>query len=675
MTKIVLDDIAGGYNLSVINDNFQKIEDEFNNKVLYRNNPVGEPNSLQTNVDVNGKVIYNLPVPTLNSQAARLKDVQNAISGGNAANLIEFNPYLDIVSTNVQGAIQEVKDDVISSESDLSQDLLDYKNDVLAPTGTSLVGYTRADTGAVSTSLTNKLRWQEINLFDFLSSAQIATAVSGVAADLTSQIQAAINASVGKRLVINAGKFGLSYVGWGTNGVALDIPSNITIEFEQGASFESMAHNATIYQMIRIWDRENVTIIRPTLNGRKDLNAAVTGEFGMGIDIRGSVNVHIISPRTDNMWGDGIYIGETVGTGAPVDIMIDRHSADGCRRQGMSIVSGAKVTVNDPVWSTIGPVAPSAGLDIEPNSNSDELHGIVINNPKTVNCTTGIQIQLANLAGVSRKIVDIQIHGHIDDGSTVAFSANGANTSNNTFTLCGRIVSDNAVWADNDNSAFLMSEYDAFGPDVFLIRPTVIDCNRSGQASPKYGAPFSLLRDTGSILTYAMGGLHIEEPSVILTSGSVPRLFSFQDVVNGITKVVDCHFIDPVNLKNISDVRGNFQGTGSIADRFSVWNYNIAGTGTLDFNFASTVVSPNASTVLTLSTTTSFIAGSPDVMIRNGGAASCIIATAAGGNLVGSAVGIRLQSPAGNAGSYVRLRPLGADIWLVMEKYGTWNLI
>jgi hypothetical protein len=61
MAKVVLDDIGSGYNLSKINSNFQKIEDELNDKVLYRNNPVGEANQLDTQVDANSERIINLP--------------------------------------------------------------------------------------------------------------------------------------------------------------------------------------------------------------------------------------------------------------------------------------------------------------------------------------------------------------------------------------------------------------------------------------------------------------------------------------------------------------------------------------------------------------------------------------------------------------------------------------
>lgn len=56
MAKINLSNVS---TLSGINSNFQLIEDELNNKVYYRNNPVGEPNTLQTPLDINGQSIFN----------------------------------------------------------------------------------------------------------------------------------------------------------------------------------------------------------------------------------------------------------------------------------------------------------------------------------------------------------------------------------------------------------------------------------------------------------------------------------------------------------------------------------------------------------------------------------------------------------------------------------------
>lgn len=59
MSKLELDAITSGYNLSSINNNFQKLEDELNNKVLYRQHEAGEPNHMSANLDMNGHSILN----------------------------------------------------------------------------------------------------------------------------------------------------------------------------------------------------------------------------------------------------------------------------------------------------------------------------------------------------------------------------------------------------------------------------------------------------------------------------------------------------------------------------------------------------------------------------------------------------------------------------------------
>lgn len=60
MSKIVLNDLTNTYNPVSINENFTRIETEFQNKVLYRNNPIGEANTLESDIDANSKSIYNV---------------------------------------------------------------------------------------------------------------------------------------------------------------------------------------------------------------------------------------------------------------------------------------------------------------------------------------------------------------------------------------------------------------------------------------------------------------------------------------------------------------------------------------------------------------------------------------------------------------------------------------
>lgn len=60
MAKITIDNIASGYaSTTTLNNNFDAIEAELNNKVLYRDNPTGEPNSMNNDLDMNNNDILN----------------------------------------------------------------------------------------------------------------------------------------------------------------------------------------------------------------------------------------------------------------------------------------------------------------------------------------------------------------------------------------------------------------------------------------------------------------------------------------------------------------------------------------------------------------------------------------------------------------------------------------
>lgn len=81
MTKITLPDITSGYNLSAINSNFQKIEGELNNKVLYRQVQGGEPNAMSGNLDMNSSRILNLPDAASLSEPVTLRQLIGVDSG------------------------------------------------------------------------------------------------------------------------------------------------------------------------------------------------------------------------------------------------------------------------------------------------------------------------------------------------------------------------------------------------------------------------------------------------------------------------------------------------------------------------------------------------------------------------------------------------------------------
>ena len=79
MSKITIPDIASQFaSQEALNARFTQVENELNNKVLYRDNPDGEPNAMAQELDMNSHRIINLPEPISPNDAARLQDLTTA---------------------------------------------------------------------------------------------------------------------------------------------------------------------------------------------------------------------------------------------------------------------------------------------------------------------------------------------------------------------------------------------------------------------------------------------------------------------------------------------------------------------------------------------------------------------------------------------------------------------
>lgn len=106
---IILNGTGSGFNRSVINDNFQKIEDELNNNVLRREVFANEVNSMRTDLDMNSQRILNLPKPENAYEPARLIDLSNIIGNISLtpdAKDVTFEGDVDYSVDNVESALE-----------------------------------------------------------------------------------------------------------------------------------------------------------------------------------------------------------------------------------------------------------------------------------------------------------------------------------------------------------------------------------------------------------------------------------------------------------------------------------------------------------------------------------------------------------------------------------------
>jgi len=80
MAKLSINNITAGYTSTTnLNNAFDAIETELNSKVLYRDNPDGEPNSMANDLDMNSNDILNAGTVTASAVTVGGTDVLAAM--------------------------------------------------------------------------------------------------------------------------------------------------------------------------------------------------------------------------------------------------------------------------------------------------------------------------------------------------------------------------------------------------------------------------------------------------------------------------------------------------------------------------------------------------------------------------------------------------------------------
>ncbi|WP_142827215.1 S-layer homology domain-containing protein [Planococcus soli] len=214
---------------------------------------------------------------------------------------------------------------------------------------------------------------------------------------------------------------------------SITLKDNITLEFEDGVVLKAIPNNLENFQIIKIHDVVNVNIIgKVTIQGERQEHLGITGEWGMGISIRGATDVKVENPIISNNWGDGIYIGSTILKNYSENIKIIGPVIDNNRRQGISVISVKNLEIINAVISKTNGTAPQAGIDIEPNNSQEILENIKILNLSTEkNIGSGVFMYLANLKG-SLNPVSIYVDStkNIKDGYSVRATENIKGTIN-----------------------------------------------------------------------------------------------------------------------------------------------------------------------------------------------------------------------------------------------------
>ena len=295
----------------------------------------------------------------------------------------------------------------------------------------------------------------------------------------TAAIQKAINSlpSTGGTVVIPSGIYGIDAV------TSLKLRSNVTIQMSPTTILGVIPNAAAHYEVLSIGGVSNVNINSGVLWGDRLTHKGTTGEHGFGVAILGASNVTVTGTASNNMWGDGFYIGNGPTFGSSLktrstNVKLIDVTADNNRRQGISLISGQSISVVRAKVTNTNGKSPSAGIDVEPNSKTDILQNISIVDTVTANNeTAGISLSLGALAGTTNP-VSITLTNHTDNGSKQGMVISGG-----SGIIPGSIIVNNPTWTNSKTNALAVVAVDYRGFSTTINNPKVINANTSAKGA------------------------------------------------------------------------------------------------------------------------------------------------------------------------------------------------
>ena len=155
----------------------------------------------------------------------------------------------------------------------------------------------------------------------------------------------------------------------------------MTLSLDSGAVLQAISQSSDTYCMLDIPLVTNVRVTGGTLLGERNSHNGSGGESGVGILIYGSSNVVLDGVTVKDCWGDGIYItddsSKSSSNPANSNITLNAVVSDGNRRNGLGIVAGNGITVQNSTFTNTSGTLPQVGIDVEPNSGQI-VSGLVV---------------------------------------------------------------------------------------------------------------------------------------------------------------------------------------------------------------------------------------------------------------------------------------------------------
>lgn len=186
------------------------------------------------------------------------------------------------------------------------------------------------------------------------------------------------------------------------------LPSGLTLELRPGIMLEAGKGGMKDKYDCLLWaeDQDDICIIgygaslRMRQNDYRNAQHYQKSEHRHGIGLRGCRDVSIHGINTQWTGGDGIYVGPIWKGCGPErkpceNITICDVTIDKSYRNGIAIVAGKNVYVDNVVVRNTGGTNPQAGIDIEPSEGCDPIKNILVQRSQFLNSAhLGVSIYL-----------------------------------------------------------------------------------------------------------------------------------------------------------------------------------------------------------------------------------------------------------------------------------------
>lgn len=208
------------------------------------------------------------------------------------------------------------------------------------------------------------------------------------------------------------------------NDKGIKLNNNSVLLFDNNSQLKLKPTDKGGYAIININNKKNVSIYSAKIVGDRNEHLGTKGEWGMGISINDASDVKVYNAIIKNCWGDGIYIG---GKNFSNNVTISGGLIDNNRRNGISIIGGDNILLQDLVISNSNGANPQTGIDLEPNNQQNKKLNVSLKSILTFNNKlNGLSFYLDNLKDtVTSNNVQILVDDYRD-----LYSTNGMSYSN-----------------------------------------------------------------------------------------------------------------------------------------------------------------------------------------------------------------------------------------------------